>query len=60
MKMSDAATSASSEPSDAIADARQNILSAIEAIDLKLYHSAKMHMHKAARNLSYATRETGE
>lgn len=46
----------SSEPSDAIADARQNVLNAIEAIDLGLRHAAKMHMHKAVRNLAYAAR----
>jgi hypothetical protein len=54
----DTATRASSEPSDAIADARQNILNAIEAIDLSLHHAAKMHMHKAVRNLAYAGRDS--
>jgi hypothetical protein len=50
----DTTTRAAPAPTDAIADAKQNILNAIEAIDIGLLQAARMHMHKAVRNLTYA------
>lgn len=50
----DTTTRAAPAPTDVIADAKQNILNAIEAIDLGLLQAARMHMHKAVRNLTYA------
>jgi hypothetical protein len=50
----DTAARTAPAPTDAVADAKQNVLNAIEAIDLNSHQAAKMHMHKAVRNLTYA------
>ncbi len=55
--MTDPATSPATGQTSAIADARQNVLTAIESIDLRLYHAATMHLHRAAHNLSYAAKD---
>lgn len=47
-------TKVTTATTEAIADAKQDILNAIEAIDIGLLQAARMHMHKAVRNLTYA------